>query len=145
MNSESSIVNRSAPAKANSYKELRIWQDSISLSKYVYHITNTFPAKESYGLTSQMRRAAVSVASNIAEGNRRQHTRDFIRFLRIALGSLGELETQAVIACEISMLDTAPLADILEQYDKIGRGIINLQRAVERRTADSPLTIHDSH
>src|ERR1044071_1004983 len=80
------------------YKELIVWQKSISLMDIVYDETETFPKKEMFGLASQMQRAAVSIASNIAEGSARHSRRDFIRFLRQSRGSLAELETQIVIA-----------------------------------------------
>src|ERR1051326_1660394 len=80
------------------YKELIVWQKSISLIDIVYDETETFPKKEMFGLASQMQRAAVSIASNIAEGSARHSRRDFIRFLRQSRGSLAELETQIVVA-----------------------------------------------
>src|ERR1051325_2462993 len=80
------------------YKELIVWQKSIGLIDIVYDGTETFPKKEMFGLASQMQRAAVSIASNIAEGSARHSRRDFIRFLRQSRGSLAELETQIVVA-----------------------------------------------
>ena len=79
--------------------QLTVWQDSIALVKRVYELTGGFPREELFGLTSQMRRAAVSVASNIAEGSAREGDKEFLRFLYIARGPLAELETQNII-CE---------------------------------------------
>jgi len=81
-----------------SYKDLLVWQKGIDLVEYVYLLTQKFPREELYGLTNQMRRAAVGVPSNIAEGQARQHTGEFRQFLHVALGSLAELDTQGVIA-----------------------------------------------
>lgn len=81
-----------------SYRELIVWQKSIELVVAIYNLTADFPAQEQYGLTSQMRRAAVSIASNIAEGKTRGTRRDFHHFLTMAFASCAELETQIVIA-----------------------------------------------
>ena len=81
-----------------SYKDLIVWQKSLKLAVKVYDLTDKFPREELYGLTSQMRRAAVSVPSNIAEGRGRGTKKDFVQFLRIAFGSISELQTQVEIA-----------------------------------------------
>ena len=82
----------------NSYKELVVWRKSIELVEKIYHDTETFPQSESYGLTAQMRRAAISIPSNIAEGYSRNHRAEYRQFLGVALGSGTELETQIIIA-----------------------------------------------
>jgi len=82
----------------NSYRDLIVWQKSIELVIEIYHLTDLFPKSEIYGLTSQMRRCAVSIPSNIAEGYSRKHRQEYIHFIRIALSSGAELETQIVIA-----------------------------------------------
>lgn len=84
--------------KITSYKKLIVWQKAVDLSVETYLLTERFPKEEIYGLTSQMRRAAVSIASNIAEGRSRGTRKDFLQFLRIAFGSGAELETQIEIA-----------------------------------------------
>ncbi|MDD4333302.1 MAG: four helix bundle protein [Patescibacteria group bacterium] len=84
--------------KIQSYKDLIVWQKSINLVVEIYKLTNFFPREELYGLTNQMRRSSVSIPSNIAEGRGRGTAKDFIQFLRIALGSTNELETQIIIA-----------------------------------------------
>ncbi len=81
-----------------SHKDLKIWQNSILFVKDIYSITSSFPAEERFGLTNQMRRAAVSIPSNIAEGAGRNGKKEWVRFLHIALGSISELETQLEIA-----------------------------------------------
>lgn len=83
------------------YKDLFVWQKSVNLVEQIYQATQNLPKSEQFGLTSQMRRAAVSVPSNIAEGYRRRSLGDYIRFLSIADGSSGELETQLIIAQRI--------------------------------------------
>jgi four helix bundle protein len=83
------------------HKELDVWKESIELTKKIYNITKNFPKEELYGLTSQIRRASVSIPSNIAEGSARNSDKEFIQFLYVSLGSLSELETQLIISKEI--------------------------------------------
>ncbi len=85
-----------------SYKNLIVWQKSILVVKSIYQLSQKFPSEEKFGLVSQMRRAAVSIPSNIAEGQARRTTGDYIRFVSIAEGSLAELETQLIIAIELN-------------------------------------------
>lgn len=84
-----------------SFKQLIVWQRSMEVVKEIYSITNKFPKSETFGLTSQMRRSAVSIPSNIAEGKKRKTTKDFLQFLRISDGSSAELETQLLIAKDL--------------------------------------------
>jgi four helix bundle protein len=100
--------------KKKTHKDLIVWNKSMDLVEDIYRITETFPKKEIYGLTSQLRRAAVSIPSNIAEGSARQNTRELIQFLYIALGSLSEIETQVEIALRLKYCD-----DILKPKNKI--------------------------
>ncbi len=86
------------------YRDLRVWHKAIAVAKSVHVVTSSFPADERFGLISQMRRAAVSVPSNIAEGKARQHDSEFRQYLYIALGSLAELDTQLVLAGEFGYL-----------------------------------------
>lgn len=95
-----------------SYKELIVWQKSIVLVKEIFHLTNFFPKSEMYGLTSQMRRAAVSIPSNIAEGYGRKSSREYSQFYSIAYGSALELETQLIITRELELVKK-------EEFDKI--------------------------
>jgi four helix bundle protein len=87
------------------HKDLEVWKKSMDLVSNIYKITESFPNKELYGLTNQIRRAAVSVPSNIAEGAARSSKKEFIQFLYIALGSLSELETQIIIANRLEYLN----------------------------------------
>ena len=95
MNSEDKIKN---------FKDLKIWQKGIELVKDIYGITNSFPSQETFGIVSQMRRAVVSVPSNIAEGFMRRHNKEYKQFLYIALGSLAELETQIILSEQLGFL-----------------------------------------
>lgn len=97
----------------HNYKELKLWQKSVDLAVKIYEITRAFPKEEIYGLTSQIRRSAISVSSNIAEGAGRNSSKDFNNFLGIAYGSSSELETQLIIANKINFLD-APTLQLLQ-------------------------------
>jgi len=90
------------------YKELRVWQGSIKLAKILYFYADNLPTSEKFGLQSQMKRAAVSIASNIAEGATRNSTKEYIHFLFIALGSASELETQLILCNELNFNDVDP-------------------------------------
>lgn len=110
-----------------SYKDLDVWKGSIVLVKKIYMITKDFPKEEIYGLTNQMRRCAVSIPSNIAEGKTRQHVNEYIQFLYIALGSCAELESQIIIAKELKYLKESEIEDLneLDETGKMPRGLIN--------------------
>lgn len=97
-------------AVVNSFKELIVWQRSIELTMEIYRLTKSFPREEMFGLTSQLRRAAVSIPSNIAEGQSRESTGEFIQFLGIACGSNAEVYTQLVIARGLQLGDEASIA-----------------------------------
>lgn len=90
--------------KVNSYKDLKVWQKSIELVTEIYNLTEKFPKSETYGLVVQMRRAAVAIPSNIAEGQKRGHSKEFLQFLHISYGSGAELETQIEICKRLPRL-----------------------------------------
>jgi len=102
--------------KVKSYTDLLVWQKSIELVKEVYLITKSFPKEEVYGLTSQIRRATVSISSNIAEGFMRQYKPEIIQFLYISLGSCGELHTQLVIAKELKFITEYQLDNLTTKH-----------------------------
>ncbi|MFA5021719.1 MAG: four helix bundle protein [Patescibacteria group bacterium] len=103
-----------------SFKQLTVWQKSIILVKEIYLLTRCLPKEELYGLTSQMRRSAVSIPSNIAEGKKRKTKKDFIQFLRIADGSAAELETQVMIAKDLYPdLNYSKIESLLEEVQKM--------------------------
>ena len=111
------------------HHDLLAWQQGIALVKAVYSCTARFPREEAFGLTSQMRRAAVSVPANLAEGAARNSTREFAHFLGIARGSLSELETYVVIARELGYLkDTDELEQTLDKVFKLLGGLLNAQK-----------------
>ena len=97
-----------------SYKELKVWQKGIEVVKLVYAITDKFPKSEMYGLASQMQRASVSIPSNIAEGQARQHTKEFRQFLHTALGSSAELDTQLIVAVELGYVRTEDAQSVFD-------------------------------
>ena len=104
----------------NSYKDLIVWQKGVGLTKEIYTLTRKFPVEERFGLVSQMRRSAVSVPSNIAEGRGRTSRKDFVHFLRIANGSAMELETQVIIAKDIySKIDFSKAENLLIEIQKM--------------------------
>lgn len=89
-----------------SYQDLTVWQKSMELVAWIYELTQHFPKEEMYGLVSQMRRSAISIPSNIAEGYSRRHRQEYIQFVRIAFGSGAELETQLIIAKKLGYTST---------------------------------------
>ena len=118
-----------------SYKDLIAWQKGMELVAAIYDATEGFPPREQFGLISQLRRAAVSVPSNIAEGKAHYSNRDFVRFLRHARGSLAEIETQVLIAQQRQFLLDDVTTKLTQQLDELGRilsGLINSLQAQDR-------------
>jgi four helix bundle protein len=109
-----------------SYQDLDVWQVSMSLAEAVYRFTRAFPRDEIFGLTSQMRRASVSIPANIAEGYGRAQRRSFVQFLRIAQGSTKELETHAILAARVGLLPEDAALHVERECDRIGRMLRNL-------------------
>lgn len=116
-----------------SYRDLEVWQKAMDLVVECYKITKNFLESEIYGLTSQLRRAAVSIPANIAEGRERQHTKEFLQHLSIAYGSLAELETHLQIAQRLNYLDIAHVDQVLEKTAEIGRMINGLRRSLQNK------------
>jgi four helix bundle protein len=114
--------------KPRSYRDLIVWQKGIELVKRVYEITARFPADERFGLTSQMRRAAMSVPSNIAEGQARKSTGEFVQFISNAEGSLAELDTQIVLGAELGFVRVAEASATAAQIDELRRMLNSLRR-----------------
>lgn len=117
----------------NSYRDLLVWQRGIDLVESVYKATKSFPRHETYGLTAQMRRAAVSVASNIAEGHGRRHLGDYLHHLSIANGSLFELETQFLVAQRLAYTSSSDADAVSRLSGEVGRMLAGLARALRRR------------
>lgn len=118
--------------EVKSFKDLRIWQRSVLLAEQVYKKTECFPKAELYGLVSQMRRAAVSIPSNIAEGYRRKHAKEFQQFLNIALGSIGELETQVILAARFRYLSSEDQGGLSGELDSLVRMVVSLSKKIQR-------------
>lgn len=116
-----------------SYKDLDVWQKGIGLVKEIYLVTQDFPKEEMYGLISQLRRSAVSVPSNIAEGFMRQYTNEMVQFLYIALGSCGELDTQLRVAKELDYVNDDTNLRIQEEVDHIARMTRNLIKSLKTK------------
>ena len=117
----------------NSYEDLNVWQRAMDLVEGVYRSTERFPQAEMYGLTSQLRRAAVSIPSNIAEGNARESTKEYLHYLSIAQGSLAELETQLVLAGRLGLLDQTQLEPLCALVAEVRRMAYGLRNALKRR------------
>src|ERR1700730_14598660 len=109
-----------------SYKDLLVWQKGIALAKVVYRLTQKYPSEEKFGLVAQMRRAAISIPSNIAEGQARHTTGEFIQFISHAEGSVAELSTQLILATELqfsSSDDTEPALELTEHLRRMLNGL----------------------
>jgi four helix bundle protein len=114
----------------NNYKELKVWQKSVDLAVKVYGVTKDFPKEELYGLTSQLRRSAVSIPSNIAEGAGRNTKKDFNNFLGISNGSSCELDTQLIIAQRINFIDALALESLQQEIIEIQKMNWSLKRSL---------------
>jgi len=114
-----------------SYRDLKVWKLSRELVKLIYEITVSFPPNEQYGLSEQLRRAAISIPSNIAEGQRRSTRADFRRFISIALGSTAEIETQILLAIDLKMVKEKDVLDIQQKADDIAKMLFSLYKKLE--------------
>jgi four helix bundle protein len=114
--------------KIKSFKDLRIWQKGVEVVVDSYQLTKSFPKEEIYGLTSQIRRASVSIPSNIAEGFKRYHNKEYKQFLFVALGSLAELETQLIIAEKLSFISSQDLQNTSEKIEYLSKMISSLMK-----------------
>ncbi len=119
-----------------SYRDLQVWQKSMALAEACYSLTKSFPRDEMYGMTSQIRRSAASVAANIAEGHGRELTGLFVQFLRTSQGSLKELETHLILAERVGLVADKSSDQVLGQCDEIGRMLRSLIRSLEARQND---------
>ncbi|QSQ44067.1 four helix bundle protein [Xanthomonas translucens pv. translucens] len=115
------------------FRELEVWRLSVELAKAVYILTADFPREERYGLTSQLQSAAVSVPSNIAEGNARASTRDYARFVSMARGSIAELQTQLTLASELSLADPQAVDIVMDIAERVGRMLHKLHYSLNQR------------
>jgi four helix bundle protein len=122
---------------AGGFKELNAWKVGMDLVESVYRLSSSFPAEERFGLMDQIRRAAVSVPSNIAEGNGRQSKLEFKRFLRIALGSACEVETQILLAIRLNYVDLSAAKPTMRLVDDVGKLIRGLLKSELTRKAST--------
>lgn len=120
------------------YRGLKVWQTGMELAREVYRLTRSFPRQEVYGLSSQIQRAAVSIAANIAEGHARDSTKEFLRHLSIARGSLAELETFLLLAEELGYCTHDEIARIFNKCQEEGRMLNGLQTKLKRKIANMP-------
>ncbi len=122
---------------ASSFTELRVWQNGMKLVVALYKVTKSFPREELYGLTSQLRRAGVSIPNNIAEGKGYKTDKDFVRFLYMARGSCHEVQTTLRIARELQYISQQEFSSILEDAAQIGRELNGLIAALEKPKANA--------
>jgi len=118
----------------HNFRELKVWQKSISLVKHVYLLTRLFPKEEVYGLTTQIRRCAVSISSNIAEGCGRGTNKQLAQFLDIAHGSSCELETQLIIANELDYIENSQFIDLADDIHEVQRMIIGFKNSLKSKS-----------
>jgi four helix bundle protein len=116
----------------DSYRDLRVWRQAMDLAEACYRLTATFPRDELFGITAQIRRASVSIPANIAEGYGRESTGSYSQFLRVAQGSLKELETHLLLAQRVGLTSKAGVDPLLELSDGAGRMLRSLIRSIER-------------
>lgn len=121
-----------AGATKKSYRDLKVWQEACALAVNVYRVSSDFPKPELYGMTSQVRRAAASIPANIAEGKARRSEGDFVRFLRIAAGSLAELETFLELARRLEFATPEALVDLEDQAGEVSRMLYGLIGAITK-------------
>lgn len=114
----------------NGYRDLEVWQKSMDLCELIYELTKDFPADERFGLVSQLRRASVSVVSNIAEGAGRNSPKEFIQFLSISYGSLCEVEAQLLLSVRLDFAKESDIDAIMNMLSSVGRMTKALQRSL---------------
>ena len=117
------------------YRDLEVWREAMDFVVECYRMVGTFPKNEVYGLTSQLQRAAVSIPANIAEGQGRQHEKEFLQHLAIAYGSLAEVETHVQIARRLEYVDGEREDQMLERAARIGRMLNGLRKSIEEKMA----------
>ncbi len=120
-----------------SHRDLKVWQAGMELSLSIYRLTESFPKSEVFGLVSQMRRAAISIPANIAEGFSRRHKTEFVQFLHIAKGSLSELDTFVCLCERLGRLDQQSVAHLSGQIEAVGKMIHGLLNSIRGRQASA--------
>ena len=125
--------NGAGKSPIQSYRDLRVWQYAMEMAVTCYRLTQQFPKEELYGITSQIRRSANSIPANIAEGNGRENRGEYIQFLRIAQGSLKELETHLLLSARVGFAPPAAAEAILLQSETQGKQLRALIRSLQRK------------
>ncbi len=132
-NDEGGAASEKPARKPQGYKDLLVWQKGMTLAKDVYNVTRGFPRDEKFGLVSQMRRAAVSIPSNIAEGQARKTTNEFVQFISHSEGSVAELETQLLLSAELGFCNQSKGAEILALLAELRKMLNALRRTLQKR------------
>ena len=120
------------PKSIRDYRDLIVWKEAMDIAEHIYFLTRKFPREEMFGMTSQMRRCAASIPANIAEGFGRAQRRTFIQFLRIAQGSLKELETHAALCGRVGLLPMDALTELEARFALLGKRLVSFVRSLER-------------
>ncbi|WP_352850942.1 four helix bundle protein [Mesorhizobium sp. M0895] len=118
----------------NSYRDLIVWKAAVELAVDCYSATKAFPSSEVYRMTSQIRRSSVSIAANVAEGHGRENTGSFVQYLRIAQGSLKELETHLILSGRVALMVEQDVLRLLGQADEIGRMLRSMIRSLQQKS-----------
>jgi four helix bundle protein len=132
------FTQRSEDMRIQSYQDLEVWQRGMKLAEMAYRLTRDFPKEELFGMTSQIRRAASSIPANIAEGWGRQGSRGFQQFLRVAQGSLKELETHLILSHRVDLCAEAGTTPLLDESTILSKQIRSLIRSLQRREKAEP-------
>ena len=119
--------------KIRSYQELKVWSLAMELVEHVYSQTKSFPREETFGLSSQLRRAAISVPSNIAEGHSKDSSKEYLRHISIAMGSIAELETQTELSRRLSFINAEKTNELILRMAEIGRMLRGIQRTLKAK------------
>jgi four helix bundle protein len=125
-------IKTKQPKNVRTHKDLDVWNKSMELAEKIYLLLRQFPKEEQYGIVSQMKRSAISVPSNIAEGAARNSNKEFLQYLYIALGSLAEIETQLLLANRLKFIQEATLLDNIESIRKMLLGLIKFLKGKEK-------------
>ena len=125
------------PEAIRDYRDLIVWQEAMDIAEEIYLPTRPFPREEMFGMTSQMRRCAASIPANIAEGFGRAQRRTFIQFLRVAQGSLKELETHTMLCGRVGLLSAEQVKNIEPRYVRLGKRLLSFIRSLDQ--ASGPL------
>ncbi|MEH2114885.1 four helix bundle protein [Nostoc sp.] len=115
-----------------SYRDLKVWQEAMNLAESCYRATKSFPKEETYGMTAQIRRAAASIAANIAEGYGRRTRGEYVQFLYIAQGSLKELETHLLLSIRVELASSQTINLVINQCESVGKLLLLLIRSLEK-------------